>query len=92
MCDDEIQKVEVFDANQEIMWQTRGGGGTSFNPPFEWVAANLVDSPSVLLYFTDGCCGGDRPQQAPDYPVLWALWGPKQRQPWGFNLPLTECN
>jgi predicted metal-dependent peptidase len=90
MCDDEIQKVEVFDANQEIMWQTRGGGGTSFDPPFEWVAANLVDPPSCLVYFTDGCHNGSVPPGAPGYPVLWALWGPKKKQAWGTNLELQD--
>jgi predicted metal-dependent peptidase len=87
-CDDEIQKVETFDANQEVLWVTRGGGGTSFKPPFEWVSNNLPDPPSCMVYFTDGMCGGEVPQQPPGYPVLWALWGPKQKQPWGVSLDL----
>ena len=91
-CDDAVRgNVEVYDANQEVSWVTRGGGGTSFKPPFEWVDKNLPDPPSCLVYFTDGKCGGDRPEAAPGYPVLWALWGPKQHQPWGVNLPLTSA-
>jgi predicted metal-dependent peptidase len=89
-CDDEIQKVETFDANQEVVWTVRGGGGTSFKPPFRWIADNLVDPPSCMVYFTDGCCGGDVPNTAPEYPVLWALWGPKRKQPWGVNLELSD--
>jgi predicted metal-dependent peptidase len=90
-CDDSIRgNVDVYDVNQEVVWATRGGGGTSFKPPFEWVDNNLSDPPSCLVYFTDGKCGGDRPDAAPAYPVLWALWGPKQHQPWGMNLPLKD--
>jgi predicted metal-dependent peptidase len=90
-CDYMIQKVEEFDANEEVVWKTKGGGGTSFIPPFDWVRDNLVDPPSCLVYFTDGECGGCVPIQAPEYPVLWALWGPKQKQPWGVNVELSDC-
>jgi|GEM_PF-2439131 len=90
-CDEDIcGPVETYDANQEVVWKTRGGGGTDFKPPFKWVEENLVDPPSCLVYFTDGKCNGSRPAVAPGYPVLWALWGPKQHQPWGTNLPLTS--
>jgi predicted metal-dependent peptidase len=90
-CDDEIQgDVDVYDANQDVVWSTRGGGGTNFKPPFKWVEDNMTDPPSCLVYFTDGLCSGARPEAAPGYPVLWALWGKKQQQPWGVNLPLTD--
>jgi hypothetical protein len=88
-CDDEIQgDVDVYDANQDVVWSTCGGGGTSFKPPFKWVEDNMVDPPSVLLYFTDGLAGSDVPTQAPGYPVLWALWGRKKHQHFGVNLEL----
>jgi predicted metal-dependent peptidase len=95
MCDDRIPTdasgtpiVRTFDVGQQVIWETVGGGGTSFIPPFEWVDENLADQPSCLVYFTDGVCFGRVPKQAPGYPVLWALWGKKERQPWGVNLPL----
>jgi hypothetical protein len=98
-CDTSIPKdangipiVETFNADQEIVWMTPGGGGTSFKPPFEWVANNMPDPPSCLVYFTDGDYNGRSgapPAQEPEYPVLWALWGSKKRQAWGVNLPLT---
>lgn len=45
-----------------------GGGGTSFIPPFEWVAENGV-RPACLVYFTD--MGGSFPDYDPGFPVIW---------------------
>src|SRR3990172_1800071 len=45
----------------------KGGGGTSFKPPFKWVADNDI-RPSALVYLTD--MYGDFPEE-PDYPVIW---------------------
>jgi predicted metal-dependent peptidase len=89
-CDDAIKGVETFGYNEEVVWKTKGGGGTSFKPPFKWVEDNMVDPPGCLVYFTDGVAGGRVPQSAPNYPVLWALWGPQEAQPWGTNLRLSS--
>lgn len=45
-----------------------GGGGTDFNPVFDWVAQEGLE-PDALVYFTDLC--GPFPAKAPDYPVIW---------------------
>jgi predicted metal-dependent peptidase len=62
-----------------------GGGGTSFLPVFEWIAARRL-SPDLLLYFTDAA--GEFPRCAPDYPVIWLVKG-KGKVPWGERIQLN---
>lgn len=45
-----------------------GGGGTSFEPPFEYIRDNDIE-PSVMVYLTD--MEGVFPKEAPPYPVIW---------------------
>lgn len=45
-----------------------GGGGTDFNPPFEWIKQQgLV--PDCAVYFTDMM--GPFPTEEPPYPTIW---------------------
>lgn len=68
-CDAAVQgKVEEYDAGQDVPLEARGGGGTDFRPPFEYVAKNGI-VPDVLVYFTDTY--GTFPEEDPGYPVLW---------------------
>ncbi|MGA9991858.1 MAG: VWA-like domain-containing protein [Thiobacillaceae bacterium] len=65
--------------------QFTGGGGTRFEPVFEWVDQQGL-RPDVLVYFTDAL--GDFPSQAPGYPVLWLVKG-KGQVPWGRRVQLN---
>lgn len=47
-----------------------GGGGTAFEPVFEWCEENQV-VPETLVYLTDGY--GSYPQVAPGFPIVWAM-------------------
>ncbi len=62
-----------------------GGGGTSFVPTFDWIAAERR-RPDLLLYFTDA--EGGFPPQAPEYPVIWLVKG-RARVPWGERIQLN---
>lgn len=53
---------------RNIKWY--GGGGTSFNPAFDYIEDNGIQ-PDCLIYFTDGY--GDVNYELPNYPVLWIL-------------------
>lgn len=74
-CDSTINHVDVFDMHDEVELKMYGGGGTEFNPPFNYLDRNDIE-PDALVYFTDGegfvgetgltWCG------EPDYPVFWA--------------------
>ena len=65
--------------------QVGGGGGTSFVPVFDWIAATHAQ-PDLMLYFTDA--EGTFPANAPDYPVIWLVKG-KGRVPWGERIQLN---
>ena len=62
---DGVQLFKVADKNFKLdKLQPKGGGGTSFKPPFEWVQKNLIKKgkiPAFLIYFTDAY--GDAPAQ-----------------------------
>jgi len=62
-----------------------GGGGTSFVPVFEWIAARHL-KPDLVLYFTDAA--GKFPPRAPDYPVIWLVKG-RGAVPWGERIQLN---
>lgn len=71
-CDTEVNKVETFEAGDDVKLEPCGGGGTDFIPPFVYVDQNEIE-PSCLIYFTDGFCNSFPAE--PDYPVLWAIYG-----------------
>ena len=63
----------------------KGGGGTSFLPPFAW-AGRQDRQPDLLVYFTDA--QGEFPAHEPDYPVLWLVKG-RAPVPWGQRIQLN---
>lgn len=67
-CDAQIGAIyDLEDAEQSV---PVGGGGTRFEPVFDWVEENLEECAGVV-YLTDGM--GSYPKQHPYYPVLWVL-------------------
>ncbi len=76
-----------FDAWEPLAWPQRvgGGGGTRFEPVFDWIAAQHL-RPDVLLYFTDA--EGAFPACAPAYPVIWLVKG-AANVPWGERIQLN---
>lgn len=69
----------------ELPAKITGGGGTSFEPVFEWLSQQGL-SPDLLVYFTDA--QGAFPKQEPQYPVIWLVKG-KQKTPWGQRIQLN---
>jgi predicted metal-dependent peptidase len=69
----------------ELPQQFAGGGGTDFNPVFDWVRRQDVH-PDVLIYFTDA--DGLFPEVAPGFPVIWLIKG-NRPVPWGRRLTLA---
>jgi len=72
-CDAIVQGTEWVYSLDEVegLYRTPipGRGGTSFIPPFEWMAENgLV--PDCMVYLTDGF--GAFPKK-PEYPVIWCM-------------------
>lgn len=68
-CDAQVHRYDEVDQMTDLMGlKPVGGGGTRFEPVFDWVEDNGVQ-PDALVYLTDGL--GSFPAQAPAYPVLW---------------------
>ena len=91
-CDTRITDVHVFDNDTPLTnaeFTFRGGGGTSFIPPFNYVANQMDEQPNALIYLTDGF--GDAPKTEPPYPVLWCLApGGRKPAPWGLEVHLDD--
>lgn len=71
-CDSDIQRVDAADVSDSFeSYDVPKGGGTSFIPPFDYVAEHFTgeDKPDALIYLTD--LYGRAPEQEPPYPVLW---------------------
>ena len=79
MCDAKIQDAKQFDAYEDIDIKIKGGGGTKFDPVWDFVK-KMPDKPALIVYFTDGMgrWGND-----PGVPVLWALTGRNVSPPFG---------
>jgi predicted metal-dependent peptidase len=65
--------------------QFRGGGGTSFVPPFDWIKQENI-KPEVLVFLTD--MYGTFPKDDPGFPVMWVHTADKADAPFGMVLPL----
>ena len=78
--DADISGVDTFEMGEEIVARPRGGGGTDFCPPFNWVELNSI-SPQALVYFTD--MYGSFPENAPPYPVIWVSTSDESKAPFG---------
>lgn len=69
-CDSQIQNVEILTPFAKP--NPKGGGGTDFKPPFDYVQKEGLE-PRGMVYFTDGQCNSF--PSAPAYPVLWIVTG-----------------
>lgn len=70
-CDAMVHEVTELENSSDLMAHKPplgGGGGTAFEPVFEWVEANGIN-PASLVYLTD--MYGSFPEHAPGYPVVW---------------------
>lgn len=69
-CDARVNHVDEYDADDfPIELTMHGGGGTAFEPVFEWVDENVSDDLDCVIYLTDGWANTDFP--APEYDVIW---------------------
>lgn len=82
-CDARVQRVDEARSLDELadlrVQGSPGGGGTSFIPPFEYLAEENI-TPDALIYLTD--LYGSAPSTPPAYPVIWACTT-DQPAPWG---------
>lgn len=79
-CDTRVNgDAEVFTPDDgAVVLTTRGGGGTYFQPAFDWVAdacedGTLDERPAAILYLTDGYAADLYTLTEPDVPTLFAI-------------------
>lgn len=53
--------------------ELKGGGGTNFDPVFEWLNKNRNLGIGGCVYFTDGYAA--KPTIKPSCSILWTLYG-----------------
>lgn len=79
--DTKIQKIEEFEADDEMKLKAKGRGGTDFRPAFNHIDKIGLEA-ACLVYFTDGYC--NLFPADPGYPVLWAVYNnPEFKPPFG---------
>lgn len=81
-CDaavDSIYELQMGDTLAGNPPELKGGGGTSFKPPFEYLEQEGI-VPATLVYFTD--LYGDFPSE-PEYPVIWCASADRVQVPFG---------
>jgi len=84
-CDAAVNRVDEFEAADDLEMHCVGGGGTAFRPVFQWVEEQGI-SPDVLVYLTD--LHGDTNFKAPPYETLWVSTGSHDAQ-FGVVIPYT---
>lgn len=85
-CDARVNAVFESEGGElpEGIEKARGGGGTSFVPPFDWLKEHQIE-PDGLVYLTDLL--GTFPKAA-GFPVLWASTSPLRQAPFGDTVYL----
>jgi len=87
-CDTKVHKdVDEYTFDDlPVKLTMRGGGGTDFTDPFNWVEKN-GEQPAVFIYFTDlyGSCSAPMP----DYPALWVCTTEQTNIPFGELIPMN---
>ena len=71
-CDSEITHIEKLSGESKFPSKRYGCGGTSFDPPFKWLAEQGT-SYDMVVYLTDG--GAPLPEESvrANLPVLWLI-------------------
>jgi predicted metal-dependent peptidase len=86
LCDMRINRVDSYDDDAEMNFETCGGGGTDFRPVFNYIEEHGL-RPACFFYLTDG--EGRYPEHPPEYPVLW-LMTTNYEPPWGEIVRINE--
>jgi predicted metal-dependent peptidase len=64
----------VVERGDPIPVSLKGGGGTMFQPTFDYITAQGID-PAVVVYLTDGYACDATKLNDPAYPILWVTTG-----------------
>ncbi len=81
-CDAAVHTMQKVSNAADLAKLLKGGGGTSFVPPFQAIEAMKgAQRPELVVFITDG--GGDAPVTPPaGVEVIWLLVGAHRTRPW----------
>lgn len=80
---------ERFETMEDILKiKPKGGGGTNFSAPFEWINNNFHDEIAAIIILTDGECKYPDEKITNGVPVLW-LYSYEQDSPPPFGVSAT---
>jgi predicted metal-dependent peptidase len=83
-----VAKLDHYQRNTITNVPLIGGGGTAFQPVFDYVETDEQSPPDLLIYLTDGC--GPQVVTRPSYPVIWVLSEGVPPASFGLSLPLKQ--
>jgi len=87
-CDTRVAGHQVFTQDDlPLQLKPKGGGGTNFRPPFEWMKKEGIE-PVCFIYLTDMECNSF-PDEPPEFPVLWVSTQPLEKS-WYGDPPFGE--
>jgi predicted metal-dependent peptidase len=81
-CDSKVQASAVYERGELVTLECLGGGGTRFDVGL----AALPEWVSAAVYLTD--LHSKHWGAPPEFPVLWAVLGPRRAAPFGRVLPI----
>ena len=85
-CDTQVHNPREYEPDEmPAAGAIRGGGGTCFQPPFDWLSEHGIE-PDGLIYLTD--LENSDEVSEPDYPVLWVSINPRLEGPFGETLQI----
>ena len=94
-ADTQVQRVETYEAGDELTLEPKGGGGTAFSDVFRWIGENAGDA-SAIIFFTDLYVYDFG--EAPHCPVIWSVYGDSRefdtlaaKAPFGEAVYLTAA-
>ncbi len=84
-----IPPVPFSSVDEFMMIKPKGGGGTSFEAVFSYIAAEMSGMEiSSIVILTDGYAPFPRPEAAMGIPVLWMINNDHITPPWGRTAVL----
>jgi len=88
-CDTRVRCADRFEAGEQVRLTPKGGGGTDFRPPFDWVRDVYMDErPAALVYFTDLGCNRFPEEADVEYPTMWLTTERGRTAPFGTTIPM----
>jgi predicted metal-dependent peptidase len=89
-CDASVHNYTVIEDIADLRGKAKGGGGTSFRPPFKRIQEEGLE-PNAMIYLTDLYPNDGYPDD-PGYSVIWCSITKDLKAPWGTTIYVPPRN